>query len=987
MKRNNLLLILFLNILFVFSYNILYAKDDVKAPIVIDYIGHIGGTYKALYISGNYLYCAEGPELKIFDISNQTNPTLLGNITFEYYNTINSIIVNNDYAFVGVYSKVYVLNVSNKAKPIYLNAYSTKYSYSIKDMFIKDKFLYIVGSGYLELVDVQSPSYPIFKSNIKTKSSANGVYVLNNYAYIADGDYFTIINVENPITPSIYNYMTLSTYYSSNKIYINNNLAYIVGDDGLRIIDISNPNQLSIKGSYISTNIYFNDLYLKNSLLYIADSSKGITIIDVGNPESPSLINFYQTPGTGFDILGISNTIYLADTNSVQIFDISDGNNPVFQNYYGMKGDAYSVVKIGNYAYVANYYGGIEIVDVSNPRYPIAKAKYDTDNYIAKIAYSNNLLFVANKYNKINILNINDPLNPQLTGTFNYPNDIYSVRDIYIKNNLAYLAGTYGDGFVAILDISNPTTPFVRSVFKTISSAYSVFVEGGYAYAAIGYRGIQIIDISNPDNPSHKKEFDTNGFANDIFVKNNIAFVADDYNGVVSIDVSNPLNPILKGTYKTQDSATNLFILDNYAYIGSYDGYGSDHSGAVAIAGIFNPSYLTSYRLYRNLNIVQDIYADKNMVYVADNSGGLLIYSGVPTPTPSPTPSPTPTETPVPKAFITEYLLAKNIIEPQDLYKADINKDSNIDIADEVTLIGRITPTPTASPTPTDTPTPSPTPTPSMTPTPTPLPEQEISFSLPGNIDLFLRRIKAGAFNMGSNNNTWYPLGYSKPIHQVSINYDYYISRNEITQKQWTAIVGSNPSNNINENNPVENVSWEDCQIFINNLNTILTNANVGYITRLPSEAEWEFAVRDTSQTQTLFFFGDSTCNPTGCPICDLENYSWFCTNSGGNTNQVGQKIPNFYGLYDVYGNVWEWCEDNWHSNYNGAPSDGSAWVDEPSANNTKRVIRGGSCNDSPTKCSTAYRYNNSQASQDAYIGFRIVAIQQYLAPTPTPIK
>ena len=133
------------------------------------------------------------------------------------------------------------------------------------------------------------------------------------------------------------------------------------------------------------------------------------------------------------------------------------------------------------------------------------------------------------------------------------------------------------------------------------------------------------------------------------------------------------------------------------------------------------------------------------------------------------------------------------------------------------------------------------------------------------------------------------------------------MGRYEVTQAQWQAVMGNNPSNFKGcDQCPVETVSWDDAQEFIRKLNA----QNDGYKYRLPSEAEWEYACR---------------AGTTGDYAGNLDEMAWYGKNSGGKTHSVGQKQANGLGLYDMHGNVWEWVEDRYHHNYNRAPTDGSA--------------------------------------------------------------
>ncbi|MBM3327732.1 MAG: formylglycine-generating enzyme family protein [Calditrichaeota bacterium] len=211
--------------------------------------------------------------------------------------------------------------------------------------------------------------------------------------------------------------------------------------------------------------------------------------------------------------------------------------------------------------------------------------------------------------------------------------------------------------------------------------------------------------------------------------------------------------------------------------------------------------------------------------------------------------------------------------------------------------------------------------------------------------------IPGGSFMMGSND------GYEneKPVHRVEIK-SFYMMTTEVTQAQWRTVMGDNPSCFKGDDLPVEYVSWSDCQEFIKKLNQ--RDPGKGY--RLPSEAEWEYACR--AGTTTKYYTGDSES--------DLARAGWYYGNSDSKTHPVGQKQPNAWGLYDMHGNVWEWCEDWYHDTYNGAPGDGRAWT---SPAGTYRVLRGGSWIDGGRYCRGAFRGRFGPDSHDGLNGFRVV--------------
>lgn len=218
---------------------------------------------------------------------------------------------------------------------------------------------------------------------------------------------------------------------------------------------------------------------------------------------------------------------------------------------------------------------------------------------------------------------------------------------------------------------------------------------------------------------------------------------------------------------------------------------------------------------------------------------------------------------------------------------------------------------------------------PQYTPKPQYSPQPQYSQALePGDytnsISMEFMLIPAGEFDMGSIGEDKHRVNYDGPVHHVRISNAFYIGKYEVTQKQWREVMGNNPSMFKGNYLPVENISWYDAQEFIKKLNEIEGTNKY----RLPSEAEWEYVAR--AGTSTKYFFGEDESQ--------INDYAWYDDGSGVKTHLVGLKKPNPWGLYDIYGNVFEWVQDNGHNDYNGAPVDGSAWEREDS---TSRVFRG----------------------------------------------
>jgi len=226
--------------------------------------------------------------------------------------------------------------------------------------------------------------------------------------------------------------------------------------------------------------------------------------------------------------------------------------------------------------------------------------------------------------------------------------------------------------------------------------------------------------------------------------------------------------------------------------------------------------------------------------------------------------------------------------------------------------------------------------------------------------------VQGGTFQMGSNNGS----SDEKPVHSVTVS-DFYIGKYEVTRKEWKEIMGTNPSNWKGDNLPVEKVSWYDAVEFCNKKSredgltpcysgsgkniTCNFSAN-GY--RLPTEAEWEYAARGGNKSKGYTYSGSNT----------VDNVAWYDGNSGSETHPAGTKQPNELGIYDMSGNVWEWCWD-WKGSY------GSSSQTNPTgaSNGSRRMRRGGSWYSVAKYCWIAIRNHSIPDLTLSYIGFRLI--------------
>jgi formylglycine-generating enzyme required for sulfatase activity len=212
--------------------------------------------------------------------------------------------------------------------------------------------------------------------------------------------------------------------------------------------------------------------------------------------------------------------------------------------------------------------------------------------------------------------------------------------------------------------------------------------------------------------------------------------------------------------------------------------------------------------------------------------------------------------------------------------------------------------------------------------------------------------VEGGTFQMGSNSGE----NDERPVHGVTLS-SFSIGKTEVTQAQWQAVMGANPSYYKGDTRPVERVSWEDCQLFVEKLNRL-----TGKRYRLPTEAEWEYAARGGNKSRGYTYSGSD----------NLDEVAWYNENSGDESHAVGQKQANELGLYDMTGNVWEWCSDWYSSDYYGQSSTSNP---QGASSGSYRVYRGGGWLSYAPRCRSAYRKNDSPSTHSIDLGFRLVSL------------
>ena len=232
----------------------------------------------------------------------------------------------------------------------------------------------------------------------------------------------------------------------------------------------------------------------------------------------------------------------------------------------------------------------------------------------------------------------------------------------------------------------------------------------------------------------------------------------------------------------------------------------------------------------------------------------------------------------------------------------------------------------------------------------------EISIPVKNGITIDMVKVEAGIFMMGATSEMLNSCVDEEPVHQVTLTNDYYMGKYEVTQALWQAVMGSNPSNFKGDDLPVENVSWNDSKEFISKLNS-MTDRKF----RLPTEAEWEYAARGGRKSRGYQYSGSS----------NISDVAWYKDNSESTTHPVGTKQANELGIYDMTGNVWEWCQDRYGSYVSSFQTNPTGAVS--GSRRVYRVYRGGSWFNRAWNCSSSCRFRDSPDYRTYCLGLRLV--------------
>lgn len=517
------------------------------------------------------LYIATGEGgMEIWDVQNPDVPVQLTNfevLYFGYETPVEHIGVYGNYAVVACsWGYVHSIDVSDPTNPVQVSLNGTMGN-PARDLFVSpDGQAHTSGAQYYVRFAIQPDGTLNSSASKYFDYGPYAVYGNEAYAYVGYSGYLFILPLPNAYTP-----LSVTDMNGIGDIVVKSNLAYIINSSGLQIWDIANPNSPSFVGQ-TSEPDYGEKLVVAEGYAYIARYDEGLSIVEIGDGTSPVEVGSYNVLNITFDAFISGNYAYLAHVDDgMLVIDLGDNTNPTLVGQYDTPDLTYDVYVSGNYAYVADLMGGLRIADITNPTNPTEVGVLDSIN-VFKVTVSGSYAYVVNYLDPndpywVSVVDVSNPANPLLKGSIQMPG---SVSELDVTGNYVFVAAD--DDGIRVIDVSNPDAPAEVAVF-TAPNVYDIDIQYNYAYfvAADWQGGFGILNISDPTNPFLESLYNPTGWFHpfDVTVEGTYAWLGDPA-GVETIylfDITDPANPIELDSFDPPGGLYNIFAVDSLVYI------------------------------------------------------------------------------------------------------------------------------------------------------------------------------------------------------------------------------------------------------------------------------------------------------------------------------------------------------------------------------------------------------------------------------------
>ena len=529
--------------------SVLSAPLAATSTVNIELLSHFGGVIRAVAVQDNKAFIGIGSRLAILDITDQSQPELLG-ITEAFPDLVENVVISGNYAYVAAtYAGVRIVDISDSANPQEVGvATGMELAYGIAvsgtRLFVTDPY-----SGALWLFDVSDPANPLEMWSQGAFSPLD-ILVEGNYLYLASGnlEIYDLTDINQPSllssVPFAFNSGEWVTTIARSGDFL---YAYTTQDD-LQIIDISNPLLPTKKGVInLGDDIApYEDVEVFDGYAFVVHTT-GLTVVDIHDPENPLLAGVLQSLTFASRLALGPGTVFIADMDCLRVIDIQNPTQPLEAGTYESAAYATDISLIGQYAYLTGVGRYMDIYDVSNPLQP-SRVKRNRDYPWNRILpYTNQIAYTYGGSENIGIIDMTDPVNPEILSQITTTQSVY---DLKIADSYMYAVEMSTSKFL-VFDLTNPKSPALVGQLQLSYNPQKIAITGDLAVASHTY-GVNLIDISDPTNPIKLNDLPhPSGYASLAAYGSNI-LVSESVNGVYGVsifDVSQPTNPTKVGTF------------------------------------------------------------------------------------------------------------------------------------------------------------------------------------------------------------------------------------------------------------------------------------------------------------------------------------------------------------------------------------------------------------------------------------------------------
>jgi hypothetical protein len=579
----------------------------------------VGGIAQAVVIQGQTLYVGVGMHIEVFDISNPSEPTLVGSSVI-LPNFVEGLFANSSnylYAACGA-DGLQILDISNPAAPRVVSSYDTLGF--TEDVYLKGNYAILAdGPNGIQVIDVSDPRQPVWVAEAYPLAYTYDVEISGNVVYAAaGGSGLLVVDLSDGEQPQEKGLISLDGF--TYGLAISGSRVYSASAwGGVGVVDISDPLAPSLVDS-IETDGWVMSVNTQDSQLLAMDGTDGVRLYDIAN-QSPRLLGVFED--TGFTLQGALNgkNAFVTDKEKgLLMLDFSSAGNPRLLDRYFPILDARRVTMSGSSAYVAAGLSGMRAIDLSDPDHPEETYWFDTENgYANKVLTSGNVAYLsthlATDY-ALRIFDISDPLNPRKIGELENNAALFNMafRSMAFSNGIIYVPGENYDVAVDVRDPNHPTVagsiPFDNPINAAAQDNLLISVNNNQ---------LQLVDISDPTSLQKITTFERTTTGEGIaFLDQNTVVTSSD-EGIWVVNVSNPSSPSKRSSLAVPGTVMEIFLDGNTAYL-------SCLGGGIQIADLSDPDQPKLVETVETPGIAYDCYVQGNTMLVADSYGGLLVY-------------------------------------------------------------------------------------------------------------------------------------------------------------------------------------------------------------------------------------------------------------------------------------------------------------------------------------------------------------------------